>query len=116
MASLPKEQDVLTNVWGPHLNRMEGTRLDTGAEPDKIVPTHCCFCGQQCGIQLKVKDNEVIGYEPPIDPYARSCSGRSGVTVSSGAAGVEASSRRTWTTLFCFSIAAICARRTRRRR
>jgi assimilatory nitrate reductase catalytic subunit len=28
------------------------------------VKTHCCFCGQQCGIQLKVKDNEVIGFEP----------------------------------------------------
>ncbi len=26
--------------------------------------THCCFCGQQCGIHLKVKDNEVIGFEP----------------------------------------------------
>ncbi|HUE15341.1 MAG TPA: molybdopterin-dependent oxidoreductase, partial [Planctomycetaceae bacterium] len=28
------------------------------------MKTHCCFCGQQCGIQLKVKDNEVIGFEP----------------------------------------------------
>jgi assimilatory nitrate reductase catalytic subunit len=29
-----------------------------------MVKTHCCFCGQQCGIQLKVKDNQVIGFEP----------------------------------------------------
>ena len=28
------------------------------------MKTHCCFCGQQCGIQLKVRDNEVIGFEP----------------------------------------------------
>src|SRR5690606_16710117 len=35
-----------------------------GIEPDRTVKTHCCFCGQQCGIQLKVKDNEVIGFEP----------------------------------------------------
>jgi assimilatory nitrate reductase catalytic subunit len=28
------------------------------------VKTHCCFCGQQCGIQLKVRDNQVIGFEP----------------------------------------------------
>ena len=28
------------------------------------MQTHCCFCGQQCGIHLKVKDNEVIGFEP----------------------------------------------------
>ncbi len=41
--------------------------LDTGVEPDKIVKTHCCFCGQQCGIQLKVKDNQVIGFEPWYD-------------------------------------------------
>ena len=34
---------------------------------DKVVETHCCFCGQQCGIQLKVKDNEVVGFEPWYD-------------------------------------------------
>jgi assimilatory nitrate reductase catalytic subunit len=50
--------------FGPHLARSRGERLDQGAEPDKIVKTHCCFCGQQCGIQLLVKDNEVIGFEP----------------------------------------------------
>src|SRR6266511_4400745 len=32
--------------------------------PDKLVKTHCCFCGVQCGIQLKVKNNQVIGFEP----------------------------------------------------
>src|SRR5215212_9369070 len=67
MATLPKAPDVLINTWGPHLNRMEGVRVDTGVEPDRIVPTHCCFCGQQCGINLKVKDNLVIGFEPRYD-------------------------------------------------
>ncbi|MDP9361589.1 MAG: hypothetical protein M3P29_09065 [Acidobacteriota bacterium] len=43
---------------------MEGLCLDTVVEPDKVVSTHCCFCGQQCGINLKVKDNIVIGFEP----------------------------------------------------
>ena len=43
---------------------MTGVRLSTSVEPDRLVKTHCCFCGQQCGIQLKVKDNEVIGFEP----------------------------------------------------
>ena len=28
-------------------------------EPDKLVKTHCCFCGVQCGIQLKVKENDL---------------------------------------------------------
>jgi len=32
--------------------------------PDKLVKTHCCFCGQQCGVQLKVRANTVIGVEP----------------------------------------------------
>jgi assimilatory nitrate reductase catalytic subunit len=58
----------------PHLPG-RATRLDTGVEPDRLVKTHCCFCGQQCGIQLKVKDNEVIGFEPWDDfPFNRGCS------------------------------------------
>jgi assimilatory nitrate reductase catalytic subunit len=32
--------------------------------PDKTVKTHCCFCGQQCGVQLKVKENTIVGIEP----------------------------------------------------
>ena len=47
-------------------------RLSTSVEPDRLVKTHCCFCGQQCGIQLKVRDNEVIGFEPWEDfPFNR---------------------------------------------
>src|SRR5690606_14682240 len=26
--------------------------------------THCCFCGQQRGMQLVVKDNTILGLEP----------------------------------------------------
>jgi assimilatory nitrate reductase catalytic subunit len=33
-------------------------------EPDRVVKTHCCFCGQQCGIQLRVKHEKVVGLEP----------------------------------------------------
>lgn len=33
-------------------------------KPDRLVKTHCCFCGVQCGIQLKVKNNKVVGFEP----------------------------------------------------
>ena len=50
--------------FGPHLAYARESRLDTGVEPDKYVKTHCCFCGQQCGMQLKVKDNVVVGVEP----------------------------------------------------
>src|SRR5690348_5754512 len=30
----------------------------------KLVPTHCSFCGVQCGMYLKVEDGKVIGVEP----------------------------------------------------
>jgi assimilatory nitrate reductase catalytic subunit len=43
---------------------MSGARLSTSVEPERLVKTHCCFCGQQCGIQLKVRVNQVIGFEP----------------------------------------------------
>lgn len=58
--------DLLSTLerFGPHLNRSSPERLATDAEPDRLVKTHCCFCGQQCGIQLKVKDNVVTGFEP----------------------------------------------------
>jgi assimilatory nitrate reductase catalytic subunit len=64
MSVLPDQLNEITERFGPHLNFSQGLRLDTGIEPDKIVKTHCCFCGQQCGIKLKVKDNTVIGFEP----------------------------------------------------
>ncbi len=64
MATLPTDEVKIIEQFGPHLARMSGERLSTSVEPDRLVKTHCCFCGQQCGIQLKVKDNEVIGFEP----------------------------------------------------
>jgi len=51
-------------AFGPHLAYAKDERLDSGVEPDKYVKTHCCFCGQQCGMQLKIKDNLVVGVEP----------------------------------------------------
>src|SRR5262244_4116807 len=64
MAKLPDQLNNITERFGPHPAFSAGVRLATNVEPDKVVKTHCCFCGQQCGIQLKVKDNEVIGFEP----------------------------------------------------
>ncbi|MGE0543337.1 MAG: molybdopterin oxidoreductase family protein [Dehalococcoidia bacterium] len=31
--------------------------------PEHLVPTHCSFCGVQCGMYLKVNDGHVIGVE-----------------------------------------------------
>ncbi len=67
MATLPRSEVEIIEQFGPHLARATGTRLETGVQPDKLVKTHCCFCGQQCGIQLRVKDNTVIGFEPWYD-------------------------------------------------
>ena len=64
MATLPVDELHITRQFGPHVAHMTGDRLSTDVEPDRLVKTHCCFCGQQCGIQLKVKDEVVIGFEP----------------------------------------------------
>ena len=64
MATLPADDLKITERFGPHLSVMTGLRRSTTVEPEQLVKTHCCFCGQQCGIQLKVRDNQVIGFEP----------------------------------------------------
>ena len=64
MAKLPTDIPELVKQFGPTLHRVPpGGWTHTGAD-DKLVKTHCCFCGQQCGIQLRVRDNKVVGFEP----------------------------------------------------
>lgn len=59
-------------TFGPYRAYARDVRVDTGVEPDRVVKTHCCFCGQQCGMQLKVKDNVITGIEPWYDfPFNR---------------------------------------------
>src|SRR5499433_4281205 len=66
MAKLPAAIEELNEQFGPHLQYAPpGGWSDESRNPaEKLVKTHCCFCGQQCGIQLKVRDDEVIGFEP----------------------------------------------------
>ena len=64
MATIPVDERAIIERFGPHLSSATGVRLATSVEPERLVKTHCCFCGQQCGIQLKVRQNEVIGFEP----------------------------------------------------
>src|SRR5262245_57140971 len=72
VAEIPVDPLRIIERFGPHLSAMTGKRLSTSVEPERLVKTHCCFCGQQCGIQLKVRDNEVIGFEPWEDfPFNR---------------------------------------------
>ena len=39
--------------------------------PETLVPTHCAFCGVQCGMYLKVADGQVIGVESRNFPHNR---------------------------------------------
>ena len=67
MATEAPTSPELLAKFGPLRAYQSGDRLDTTVDPDRLVKTHCCFCGQQCGIQLKVKENTVIGFEPWTD-------------------------------------------------
>ncbi len=72
MALPPKTPLEVLARFGPHPAYAAGPSLETAVEPDRLVKTHCCFCGMQCGIQLAVKDNQVIGFEPWEDfPFNR---------------------------------------------
>ncbi len=72
MARLPVSVPDLVRRYGPHLNRAPAGGWAPAGEPDRVVPTHCCFCGQQCGIQLKVRRGKVVGFEPWEDfPFNR---------------------------------------------
>src|SRR5678816_4918668 len=63
MATLTIPEEKYIELYGPTLAHTPAGGWNNG-EPDKLVKTHCCFCGVQCGIQLKVKDNKVTGFEP----------------------------------------------------
>src|SRR5512139_1395861 len=67
MATLSATNEATEQFYGPHLSGSTGSRLDTSVVPDSVVNTHCCFCGQQCGLKLLVKNDEVIGFEPWLE-------------------------------------------------
>lgn len=55
MAKLPVPADEIIEVFGSHKNYPNKGVVRTNIQnPDVLVKTHCCFCGLQCGIQLKM--------------------------------------------------------------
>jgi assimilatory nitrate reductase catalytic subunit len=66
MARPPRPVQELADEFGPHLNFEPpgGWEEQSRHPPERLVKTHCCFCGQQCGIKLKVRENQVTGFEP----------------------------------------------------
>jgi len=72
MAKLPIDIPTIVGQFGPSLHRVPPGGWEHTGEDDKLVKTHCCFCGQQCGIQLRVRENKVVGFEPWEDfPFNR---------------------------------------------
>lgn len=64
MANPPVAVEQLNEQFGPHPAHVPPGGWVGRGQPEKIIKTHCCFCGMQCGIQLKVSKNQVIGFEP----------------------------------------------------
>jgi assimilatory nitrate reductase catalytic subunit len=72
MAKLPADIPELVKQFGPTLHTVPPGGWTHSASDEKLVKTHCCFCGQQCGIQLRVRENKVVGFEPWEDfPFNR---------------------------------------------
>jgi assimilatory nitrate reductase catalytic subunit len=64
MAKLPTGIPDLVQLYGPTLHTIPSGGWTRNPQDEKLVKTHCCFCGQQCGIQLRVNNNKVVGFEP----------------------------------------------------
>ncbi|GHO77667.1 hypothetical protein KSD_54380 [Ktedonobacter sp. SOSP1-85] len=54
------------SVGRPEVEWSEADRM-----AEHLVPTHCSFCGVQCGMHLKVHHGKVIGVEPRLYPHNR---------------------------------------------
>jgi assimilatory nitrate reductase catalytic subunit len=66
VATPPQSAERLTAAFGPTRSYEPPggwVGSERGSTPT-LVKTHCCFCGMQCGIQLKVRDGRVVGFEP----------------------------------------------------
>jgi assimilatory nitrate reductase catalytic subunit len=59
--------EKIIEEFGPHLHDEPygGWRADRTI--DRIVPTHCPYCAVQCGLNLLVERNHVVGFEPRYD-------------------------------------------------
>ena len=66
MSRPPQSLAELARDYGPHpvSTPPGGWQGPSRQGTDRLVKTHCCFCGQQCGIQLRVQDDKVVGFEP----------------------------------------------------
>jgi assimilatory nitrate reductase catalytic subunit len=59
--------DKIIEQFGPHLHDAPHGGWRSDRIIDKVVPTHCPYCAVQCGMNLLVADNHVVGFEPRYD-------------------------------------------------
>lgn len=59
--------EKIIDEFGPHLHDAPDGGWQADRTIDKVVPTHCPYCGMQCGINLLVEKNRVVGFEPRYD-------------------------------------------------
>jgi assimilatory nitrate reductase catalytic subunit len=50
-----------------HAGEPSPTPWKSDVQIEHYVPTHCCYCGVQCGMYLKVAGGKVVGVEPRED-------------------------------------------------
>ena len=53
--------------FGPHLYDAPADGWQADRVIDRVVPTHCPYCGVQCGMNLLVENEKVVGFEPRYD-------------------------------------------------
>ena len=59
--------DQIVDRFGPHLHDAPYGGWQGGRAIDRVVPTHCPYCGVQCGMNLLVSEEHVVGFEPRYD-------------------------------------------------
>lgn len=59
--------DKIIEQFGPRLHDEPWGGWQGGRQIDRVVPTHCPYCGVQCGMNLLVSEEHVVGFEPRYD-------------------------------------------------
>jgi assimilatory nitrate reductase catalytic subunit len=59
--------EEIIDRFGPHLFDAPDGGWRADRLIDSVVPTHCPYCAVQCGINLLVEKNKVVGFEPRYD-------------------------------------------------
>jgi assimilatory nitrate reductase catalytic subunit len=66
MSKVENLENILER-FGPHLHDAPADGWLADRVIDRVVPTHCPYCGVQCGLNLLVENEKVVGFEPRYD-------------------------------------------------